>query len=70
VGEPFLRDNLKAVEWGANNMSDEELQKTVDALNALEVELTSSPEKALAFLVKYGFLTPSGELTEPYKQGA
>ena len=51
-------------------MSDEELKKTVDAMRALTNELTSSPEKALAFFVKHGFLTPSGELTEPYKQGA
>jgi len=51
-------------------MSDEDLQKTRDALAALQKELTSSPEKARAFLVKYGFLTPDGELTEPYRQGA
>ena len=51
-------------------MSDQDLQKTVEALTALENELTSSPEKALAYLVKAGFLTPSGELTEQYQQGA
>jgi hypothetical protein len=53
-----------------DEMSDEDLQKTRDALAALQKELTSSPEKARAFLVKYGFLTPDGELTEPYRQGA
>jgi hypothetical protein len=51
-------------------MSDEELKKTVDALNSLQKELTSSPAKALAFLVEAGFVTPDGELTEQYQQGA
>jgi hypothetical protein len=53
-----------------DEMSDEELKKTVDALNSLQKELTSSPAKALAFLVEAGFVTPDGELTEQYQQGA
>jgi len=51
-------------------MSNEDLQKTRDALAALQKEFTSSPEKARAFLVESGFLTPDGKLTEPYRQGA
>jgi hypothetical protein len=51
-------------------MSDQDLKKTVDAMTSLEAELTSSPEKALAFLVKLGIVTPDGKLTEPYQQGA
>jgi hypothetical protein len=51
-------------------MSNEDLQKTLDALAAAQKELTSSPAKALAFLVEHGFVTPDGELTEPYRQSA
>lgn len=51
-------------------MSNEDLQRTLDALAALQKELTSSPAKALAFLVEVGIVTPDGELTEPYQQGA
>jgi hypothetical protein len=53
-----------------DEMSNEDLQKTRDALAALQKEFTSSPEKARAFLVESGFLTPDGKLTEPYRQGA
>jgi hypothetical protein len=51
-------------------MSDDDLKKTVEAMTSLENDLTSSPEKALAFLIKAGIVTPSGELTEQYQQGA
>jgi hypothetical protein len=51
-------------------MSDQELKKTVDAMQNLCDDLTSSKEKALAFLVEAGFVTPNGELTEPYRQSA
>lgn len=51
-------------------MSDSELKKSVEAMEKLRKELTSSPEKALKFLVEAGIVTESGELTEPYRQGA
>ena len=43
-------------------MSNEELARTLAAMKALREELTSSPEKALAFLVEAGILMPDGEL--------
>jgi hypothetical protein len=42
----------------------------VEALQNLRNDLTSSIEKALAFLVEAGFVTPSGELPKPYRHGA
>ncbi len=51
-------------------MSDQDLKKSVEAMKALRDELTSSPDKALAFLVKAGIATPSGELTKQYQQVA
>ena len=51
-------------------MSDEELEKTLSALSRLTAELTSSPEKARAFLVEEGFFTADGEWTDAYKQNA
>lgn len=51
-------------------MSDEDLKATLDALERVRREHTASPEKALAFLVKAGFLTPEGELTKNYRQDA
>jgi|HubBroStandDraft_2_1064218.scaffolds.fasta_scaffold1119135_2 hypothetical protein len=51
-------------------MSNQDLKKTLDAVDALTKEVTSSKEKALDFLVRAGFVTPSGELTPQYRQGA
>ena len=51
-------------------MSDEELKITLAASKALMEEVTSSPEKALAFLVEMGLVTPDGQLTAPYRQDA
>lgn len=51
-------------------MSDKDLQETIEALERLSERMAKSPEAALALMVKGGFLTPSGELTEPYKQRA
>lgn len=51
-------------------MSDKDLQKSVKAMKILQQEHTSSPAKALAFLVKAGIATKAGKLTKPYKQGA
>lgn len=48
-------------------MSNEDLKETLAALEAVRVKNGNSPEKAKAFLVKYGFITPDGKLTEPYK---
>ena len=51
-------------------MSDEDLKKTLAAMEAVRAEFGGSKEKALDFLVKAGIATPSGELNENYKQGA
>jgi hypothetical protein len=51
-------------------MSEQELKKSVEAMQNLRNDLTSSKEKALAFLVQAGIVTTSGELTKPYRQGA
>ncbi len=51
-------------------MSDQELKKSVAAMKSLRDDLTSSKDKALAFLVEAGIVTTSGELTRPYRQGA
>jgi hypothetical protein len=49
-------------------MRDADLKKTVQAMRSLSNDLTSSREKALAFLVEMGVVTPAGELTAPYRQ--
>jgi len=51
-------------------MSDEDLQETIEAMKKLREEVTSSPEKALAFLVELGTHTPNGELHPNYSQDA
>lgn len=51
-------------------MSDEELKATLEALERLRKEHEGSPEKARAFLVEAGFITPDGKLTEHYRQDA
>jgi hypothetical protein len=51
-------------------MSEEELKKSVEAMQNLRNDLTCCKEKALAFLVQAGIVTTSGELTKPYRQGA
>ena len=51
-------------------MSGQELKKSVEAMQTLRNDLTSSKEKALAFLVEAGIVTASGELTKQYRQGA
>ena len=51
-------------------MSDEELKRTIEALESVEREHAGSPEKARAFLVEAGFITPDGKLTENYRQDA
>jgi hypothetical protein len=51
-------------------MSEQELKKSVEAMKNLRNDLTSSKEKALAFLVQAGIVNTSGELTKPYRQGA
>jgi hypothetical protein len=48
-------------------MSNEDLQATLAAIEKLRQEIGSDPEKARAFLVEHGFITPEGELTEHYK---
>ncbi len=51
-------------------MSNEELRRTVETVRRVTDDLTTSKEKALAFLVKCGINTPDGELTENYKPRA
>jgi hypothetical protein len=51
-------------------MSEQELKKSLDAMSSLRQDLASSPEKALAFLVEIGIVTPDGELTKQYRQDA
>jgi len=51
-------------------MSNEELAKSRVLHKKLIDEVTASPQKALAFLVEAGILTPAGELTTPYRQDA
>jgi hypothetical protein len=51
-------------------MSEQDLRATLEAMSKVREEATSSPAKALAFLVEAGINTPSGELTEPYRQSA
>jgi hypothetical protein len=48
-------------------MSNEELERSRAALKSVTDKVTVSKESALAFLVRAGINTPSGELTEPYK---
>ena len=48
-------------------MSNEDLKETVEAAKKLSEELVASPEKARAFLVEMGLITPDGQLTENYK---
>jgi len=54
--------------WAWYRMRDADLKKTVEAMRSLSNHLTSSREKALAFLVEMGVVTPAGELTGPYRQ--
>ncbi len=51
-------------------MSDQDLKKSLEAMKLLRKDLTSSPAKALAFLVEAGIVTPAGDLTEHYRQSA
>ncbi len=48
-------------------MSNEDLQATLAAIEKFRQEIGFDPEKAKAFLVEHGFITPDGELTEHYK---
>jgi hypothetical protein len=45
-------------------MSDQEFRNTVEAITSLRDELTSSPERARAYLVEAGILPPDGEGTD------
>jgi len=51
-------------------MREQELKKSVEAMQNLCNDLTSSKERALTFLVEAGIVTTSGELAKPYRQGA
>ena len=51
-------------------MTDKDLQETLAAMKKLREEIGGSPQKARDFLVRAGFVTPEGKLTEPYRQDA
>jgi hypothetical protein len=51
-------------------MSEQDLKKSVEAMQNLRNDLISSKEKALAFLVEAGIVTTTGELAKPYRQRA
>jgi len=51
-------------------MNEQEVEKFVLVMQRLTADLTSSKEKALAFLVEAGIVDTSGELTPPYRRGA
>jgi hypothetical protein len=51
-------------------MNKKDLEETLEALRVFGKELTSSPEKARAYLVQAGIITPDGKLTEQYSKGA
>lgn len=51
-------------------MSEQELKKSLEAMEHLRNEANSSKEKALALLVEAGFVTTAGNLTKHYQQGA
>ena len=51
-------------------MSEQELKKSLEAMQNLRDEAISSKEKALALLVEAGFITTAGGLTRHYQQGA
>lgn len=48
----------------AVSMSDQEFQNTLVALESLRAELVSSPEKARAYLIEAGILSPDGEVVD------
>jgi hypothetical protein len=50
-------------------MSEQELKKSVEAMQNLRTDLTSSKGKALAFLVKAGIVTTSGTLRALHRAG-
>jgi hypothetical protein len=51
-------------------MSDDDLKATLEALEKVRKEINGSPEKARAVLVRFGFVTPDGKLTQNYRQNA
>ena len=48
-------------------MGEKELRDVLKALKDVVAEHASSKEKTLEFLQQIGVLTPTGELTEPYR---
>ncbi|WP_161571079.1 hypothetical protein [Granulicella sibirica] len=51
-------------------MGNKDLKESLESMASLRKELSSSPEKTLAFLVEAGIVTPEGQLTEQYTQTA
>ena len=47
-------------------MSKQELQEFLQAMDRLRAENTTSPEKARQFLKEEGFLTEDGKVAAPY----
>ena len=52
---------------GESPMGEKELRDVLKALKDVAAEHASSKEKAQEFLQQAGVLTPTGELTEPYR---
>jgi len=51
-------------------MTDKDLQETLEAMKKIREQVTGSPQKAREFLIRAGFVTPDGKLTEHYRQDA
>jgi hypothetical protein len=51
---------------GVLNMGNDELKKSLESMQSLRKELSSSKEKTLEFLVEAGLVTPDGKLAAPY----
>jgi len=51
-------------------MSNEDYKRMMEILERIRIDIASSPEKSREFLIKYGFITPDGEMTEHYRLDA
>ncbi len=49
-----------------NARSEKEVREEIEAIRAASREIRKSPQSALDFLVKNGFVTPDGKLTKEY----
>jgi hypothetical protein len=49
-------------------MGNKDLKESLESMEDLRSDLSTSPEKTLAFLVEAGIVTPDGKLADPYTQ--